>query len=1134
LPGIKKSDLNLLFFINPIQMYKIFTTDKYQYGISVLSKYVLAMKLCFILVFVSCLQVSAVTFAQRISIRKDQATLTEIFKDIQKQSGYHIFYDVQMIKNARPITIDLSNATLEDVLDHCLKQQALTYSIVDKNIIVNRIQTPKTTTFKKAVDIEVKGKVTDAMGVPLPSVTVQIKGTKVTTTTNSEGNYKIAVAEPDAILVFTFIGFITKEVPVANTTTLNVMLEERKEDLDEVVVLGFGQTQAKIAQTGAISSISTKEIKQSPVANIANALVGRLPGLIAVQRSGEPGADMPELYIRGLATLNSNSPLITIDGVRKEPEALSMLNPNEVESITILKDASATALYGISGANGVIIVQTRRGKEGKPLVNASVQTAVQSPTRLPQYLDSYNFAVLKNEAYLNDNPEGTQIPYSTEALEAYKTGSDPYKYPSVDWLDEMIKPSSMTRADFNISGGVPQVKYFVNVGYTQQGGSYRAEKNDQYDPNLNYKRYNFRSNTDVDFDENFSMSLSLFASIEDKNTPRTTTEQMFTYLLQTTPNAYPIRYPNGMYGGSRYNPFVLLNGLGYVQNFDSSLSGMLSATRKLNFLTEGLFVKANYSFDGYYQNDFTRAKTTRTALYNGVGDYMDPASYAYQESDTPLGSPTVEYEQKRSAWMDLSINYARSFGQHNVTGLLLANRNQRVLDNQIPFVQQGLVSRVTYNFRSKYFGEVNMGYNGSDNFAKGKRYGFFPAFSAGWLASEESFLKNIPVIGYLKVRGSYGLTGNDLLGNRRWLFISEFVTGTGYGYGDPLTNIGGRQEGAMANPNVTWETARKMNIGVETRLWNDAISLTVDFFREKRNDILITRGTVPGMIGVSASNLAPVNMGIIVNRGVEAELTHRKRIGQMNYFVKANGSFARNKILFMDEVDRTHGYLQQTGQSLRQLYGLTSIGFFKDAEDIQNSPQQFGEVIPGDIKYKDLNSDGKIDRNDEGPIGRTTVPELLFGLSSGLSWKNFDFSILFQGAANYNVNFSQASAWEFYNGASVLTHHLNRWTPETAETATYPVLHNGQNENNHRERSSFFMKDASYLRLKNVELGYTFRNVRLTNRTGLSSLRLYANGMNLFTWDKMGEGYFDPEAPSGRGFFYPQLKVINFGLSTDF
>ncbi|MGV3509200.1 MAG: TonB-dependent receptor [Sphingobacteriaceae bacterium] len=1087
------------------------------------------MKLTSILLFAACFQLSATGYSQSISLSEKNATIESVFEKIKNQSGYLFWYKLDLLKNTSKVNIKIKNASVEQALKQILINQPLTFEIIDKTIVVK--SKTETGSIKKAIDVS--GTVTDEKGEPLPGASVKVKGASSAAITDLNGDFVLKSVGENDILVVSFLGFITQEVPVNNNQRFTIALKEDAQSLGEVVVLGFGQTQKKIAQTGAISSITTKDIKQSPVANISNALVGRLPGLIAVQRSGEPGADMPELFIRGLATMNSNAPLITIDGIQKEPEAISMLNPSEVESITILKDASATALYGIKGANGVIIIQTRRGKEGKPVINASVQTAIQSPTRIPEYLDSYNFALLKNEAIKNDNPTASQF-YSDEVLEAYRTGSDPYKYPNVDWLDEMIKPSAMTRADFNISGGAPQVKYFVNVGYTQQDGIYQAEKNEQYDPNLKYKRYNFRSNTDVDFDKNFSMSLSLFASIEDKNTPRTTTEEMFTYLLQTTPNAYPIKYPNGMYGGSRYNPFVLLNGLGYVQNFDSSLSGMLSATRKLNFITEGLFIKGNYSFDGYYRKDFTRSKTTQTALYNGVGDYMDPASYSYQETSTPLAAPAASYDQKRSVWLDLSLNYERSFGNHSVTGLLLANRKQRIIYSQIPFVDQGLVSRLTYNYKSRYFGEINMGYNGSDNFAKGKRYGFFPALSAGWLVSEESFLKDNSILEYLKIRGSYGKVGNDALGGRRWLFISEFNSGTGYGYGEPLTNIGGRVEGPMSNPSVTWETAWKSNIGIETRFMNNLFALNVDVFHEKRDDILITRQTVPAMIGVTGSNLTPVNMGVVVNRGIEADLTHRKKIGNVNYFVKANGSFARNKILEMDEVSRPYGYLPKTGQSLRQLYGLTAIGFFQNEDEIKNSPTQFGNLIPGDIKYKDLNGDGKIDNNDEGPIGRTTVPELLYGLAGGLNWKSFDFSFLFQGASNYNVNFSHASAWEFYNGASVLPHHLGRWTPATAATATYPVLHNGQNTNNHRERSSFFMKDASYIRLKNVELGYTFKNVRITKQTGLSALRVYANGMNLITWDKMGEGYFDPEAPSGRGFFYPQLRVVNIGLTTDF
>lgn len=906
-------------------------------------------------------------------------------------------------------------------------------------------------------------------------------------------------------------------------------------DLEGVVVLGFGQTQKKIAQTGAVASIGTKEIKQSPVSNIANALAGRLPGLISIQRSGEPGLDAPQLYIRGVATFNSTTPLITIDGVQKESTALSLLDPNEVESITILKDASATALYGVKGANGVIIIRTRRGKEGKPAASASLQTSVQDATSLPQYLDSYWFAILANEAYKNDNPNGTLPPYSDADIAAYKSGNDPYGHPNVDWLNAMLQPAKMTRADFNLSGGSPMVKYFTNIAYTDQKGLYKATKNDKYDPNIDYKRYNFRSNIDIDFDRDFSMGLSLFGSVENKNSPYTSTTDLFDFLLKEPPNAFPIKYPTGFYGGTnRSNPFQLLNGVGYVQSFNSSLSGMLTATRKLDFITKGLFLKGNYSFDGYFTNNFTRTMNERTAIYNGSGSFLDTANYTYAGTDQPLSAPASSFSQNRDIWMDFSLNYDRSFGDHSFTGLLLANRTQSVQGGQIPFVSQGLVSRLTYSYRNKYFAELNAGYNGTDNFAPGKRYGFFPAVSAGWVLSKEKFLADNTAIDYLKLRASYGVTGNDQLNGRRWLFVSDYQSGTGYSYGDPINNMGGVTEGPAANPNITWEKSHKANIGAEIRILKDLFGMTVDLFRERRSDILITRGTVPALLGVADANLPPANMGIVVNKGFEIELTHRNHIGKVSYFIKANGSYAHNKILFMDEVSQPFPYLQQTGRPIGQLFGLTALGFFKDQADIDKNPKQFGTVIPGDLKYKDLNHDGVIDANDQGPIGRSYTPEILYGVSGGVNWKNFDLSLLFQGAANYNVIFDHEGAWEFYNGAKVMVQHLGRWTPATANTATYPVLHYGQNANNHRT-SSFWMKDASYVRLKNVELGYTFKNIQLSKSSHLSAFRIFVSGENLHTWDRMGGKHaFDPEAPSGKGFFYPQLKVYNVGISTDF
>lgn len=1096
----------------------------------------------FLLTLVFCMVFSVTSYAQtvlqtKVTISFNEQTLDKALQQLQKQTGINFAYMQDDVQSFRVPGLSFTDEPLENVCKEIFKNTNLSFKESGGYIVITRGAPAPVE--KKQTGLLISGKITDAETKDgLAGVNVLVQRTANGVISRGDGSF-IIEARPGDMLRFTYAGYESVQQQVGTTAFLSVSMKPSGA-MGEVVVLGFGQSQKKVAQTGAIASISTKEIKQSPAANLANALTGRLPGLVTVQRSGEPGNDMPDIFIRGRATLNSNAPLITIDGVEKAPDVveLSSLDPNEVESVTILKDASATALYGVKGANGVIIIKTRRGREGKPRINTSVQTSVQQATRIPKYLDSYHFALLANEAYKNDNPDGTLTPYSAEALKAYESGSDPYKYPNVDWMNEMLKPALMTRANFNISGGAPMVKYFVNAGYTSQNGLYKAEKNDKYDANLRYRRYNFRSNIDIDFDKDFSVGLSLFGAIENQNTPNVNTADIFNYLGKTPPNAYPIQYPNGFYGGTtRGNPFALVNTTGYRQYFNSSLSGMFTAMRKLDFITPGLYLKGNFSFDGNSRTSLTRSREVKTALYNGTGDFYDTSSYSFTGADVPLKTPESGYSQNRSTWLDFSLNYDRRFGEHNFAGLLLVNRQQKVLagSSLIPFVSQGLVSRVTWNWRNKYFAEFNAGFNGTDNFAKDKRYGFFPAGSVGWVISKEAFLENNPVIDYLKLRASYGLTGNDQLGSRRWLFISEYVSGPGYGFGtDQLTTIAGRQEGAMANPDVTWEKARKLNLGMEVTLWRNLLSATVDVFREKRNDILITRGVIPDLLGVSAGNLTPANMGVIVNRGIELELSHRNRIGKVTYSVRANGSFARNKILFRDEVSYPYDYLRRTGQQIGQLFGLTAIGFFNSKEEILNSPRQFGNLIPGDIKYKDLNGDGVIDNNDKGPIGKSEVPEFLYGVSANASWKNFDISVLFQGAGNYSTRFSHEGAWEFYNGAKVMEQHLGRWTPETAATATYPALHYGQNTNNHQEYSSFFLKDATYIRLKNVEIGYTFRRLNIGKSTAISSLRVYANGLNLYTWDKMGNGSYDPEAPSGKGFFYPQLRVVNIGISADF
>jgi TonB-linked SusC/RagA family outer membrane protein len=1006
--------------------------------------------------------------------------------------------------------------------------------------LISKIQARTFTTFvPEWQERTIRGEVKDSNNSPVPGVTIRVKDASGSAKTDAEGKFSIKVNGEANILVFSYVGFIPQEVRITTETEINVVLKDDQQTLEDVVVLGFGQVQKKIAQTGSTASISSKELLQSPVANITNALAGRLPGLIAVQRSGEPGQDASTLYIRGVATMNSQSPLVTIDGIQKDYSAINTLDPNEIEDITILKDASATALYGVKGANGVIIVTTRRGKTGTPTISMSTSTAIQSPANLPEFLDSYQWATLYNEAFRNDNPTLSTVPYSDAALEAFRTGSDPYRYPNVNWLDETLKSSYQTLANFNISGGTKQVRYFVNVGYTGQDGLFKTEKQKQYDPKLKYNRYNFRSNVDIDFNENFSLGLNLFGGIENRDRPSQPTATIFSFITATPPLAFPVKFPTGLYGGGtssgipvKVNPLWRINNLGYSEEFNSSLSGMLAANHKLNFITQGLSAKMNFSFDGYFINTLTRTAQTRTAIYKGTGDLENPNSYTYAQQDIPLSAPSATFTQNRDTWLDFSLNYDRVFNDHQFTGLLLANRQQQVRAGAIPFVSQGLVGRVAYNFKNTYFAEFNAGYSGTDNFAKENRYGFFPAISAAWVA-----LRDKPVIELLKIRGSTGLTGNDQLNGRRWLFVSEYLTGGTYAFGETLASVPGYQEGPMANPAVTWEKSHRSNIGIELNLFKQGLlTLISDYFYEKRTDILVTSSQIPDIVGVSAANLPPGNFGSTKNQGFEIELGHRYRMGNVNYFVRGNMSFARNKILEQEEVTRLYPNLIRTGHPIGQNFNLEAIGFFRDQADITNSPTQtFGPVIPGDIKYRDVNMDGQIDVNDVTAVGYSSIPEIMYGISAGINWKGLDFSFLFQGAANFSMSRQLELAYEFYQFGNVMTEHLGRWTPETAETATYPVLHTGVNPNNHRSGagSSFYLKNASYLRLKNAEIGYTFKGIKLTKSVGLSSLRLYSNALNLLTWHSVGSG-IDPESPSGRNATYPQVKIFNFGISTKF
>ncbi|MDR7129541.1 TonB-linked SusC/RagA family outer membrane protein [Algoriphagus sp. 4150] len=984
-------------------------------------------------------------------------------------------------------------------------------------------------------------------GMTLPGVNVMVKGTGNGTVTDLEGNYAINVPSDDATLVFSFIGFVSVEVAASNRSIIDINLVTDTQSLDEFVVVGFGE-QKKATMTGAVSSVGGKDLIQSPVANISNSLVGRLPGLIAVQSSGEPGFDQSSLKIRGIATLNTGSesdPLILVDGVQRS--SINLIDPNEIETLSILKDASATAVFGVRGANGVILITTKTGAKGKPTISYTANYGVQSPNRLPKMLNSYEYASLHNEASINSG----QTPYfSDESLELYRNGLDPYFHPDVDWFDLVLKDySSQQQHNFNISGGAENTRYFISLGYFGQNGAYDVEEfTNDYSANPKYERYNLRSNFDIDFNKNFSASVKVGAQFADSNYPGFGAGEIFFRILNSNPLMNPGvidgRLISGVEGlpSSSGNPLSAIVNNGYQRNFNSTLNSNVALKHKLDFVTEGLSVRGMVAYDNYYQHAVSRNKQNET--YRIVKDPNDPTAPVFirEGLDAPF-SFGESFERNRKVYLESAIDYSRSFGVHNVTGMALYMQERYTAPGQeynVPRGYQGFVGRVTYNYREKYLTEVNMGYNGSENFPEGKRYGFFPSFSLGWILTEEQFMPKGDVLSFMKIRGSYGEVGNDKIGDARFLYLPSvfYPNSGGYNFGNYGTNYqwyNGAQEGRVGNPDVTWERAKKFNIGFETGFFGDKLRFNVDYFNENRDNILWYLGTIPALV---QADLPPVNIGKVRNHGFELELNYNGNIGEFNYWAKTNYSFAKNNIDYMDEPIRAYPWLQRTGHPVDQFWGLVSDGFYNTAAELAEAPSSAfaSQLQPGDIRYVDQNGDGVIDQNDEVPIGYSKFPQVVYGLSFGGDYKGFDFSILFQGADKVSTYIGEMGAWAFdTDWRNATTSHLERWTPERYEAGlpiTYPRVELSPTSGKHNYRpSDFWLQDVSYIRLKNVEVAYRFQPVILS-RIGVSSLRVFVNGNNLLTWSQMEN--LDPESPTGRGAFYPQMRVYNVGVNVQF
>ncbi|MCO5240033.1 MAG: TonB-dependent receptor [Chitinophagaceae bacterium] len=1122
---------------------------------------VLAMKLTVALLIIATLQVSAKTYSQQLTINEKNLTVSHFLQLIKKQAGYSFLYDDLQLKDIRIASISVVNAGVEHTLDEGFKNLPLAYKIFNKTIVVKRVNnktaSPQEQVVQPPADITITGVVMNPDGEALSSVSVMVKGSNSGTTTDGNGVFSIQVPDGNAVLVFSYVGYDSQEMVVGNQRTINLVLTPSAGSLGDVVVVAYGR-QKKISVTGAIASISTREIKQSPAANLAVTLAGRLPGLTALQRSGEPGRDATALFLRGIGTLNGTAPIILVDGVERE---MTYIDPNEVENVTILKDASSTALFGVRGANGVILVTTKRGASGKPSIGLTYEYGLQGFTRSPSMVNSYDWARLKNEAWSNDNPgvdpddPVNQPPYSEYALDRFMYREYPEAYPNNNWQKMLINDYvAQKRYNLNLSGGSEYVQYFVNVGFLDQGGQWKVDPSvTDYDPSSFLRRYNFRSNIDAKLNKAGTLSTFLNAAgyFERVNSPNANTDEIFrrTYAFFPVVLPGPLT-PSGevLIGPGNYNesPWAMINRSGYRQETRNNITASWGLKQDFGFLTEGLSAKFMASFDTRTVYSLTAGKDYQRWIQiidpntpNHEG--MDSVQYTrlfLDRDNTPLSIGSGSNFQSFFNFQ-LSVDYNRVFKQkHAFTGLLLAQQETRVLPNdRLPYNLRGISMRAAYAYDSKYLLEFNAGYNGSEQFAKGRRYGFFPTLSGGWVVSNEDFLKSSDIISLLKIRASYGKVGSDRLGGRRFLYLDDIQRIGGGGFSPSLGRGGYIAENYIGNPNIQWEIAKKANIGLELGFLHSDLNIMIDVFKERRDNILISRQTIPMVYGIEPGRMAPVNMGVVENKGYEIELNYRKAINR-NWSVlsKLNFNFARNKVLFSDELQYPDDYAyryRQTGSRLGQVFGYKlRDGYYASYEEIADEGLTYTgyTVRPGDFKYVDTNGDKVIDERDMVPIGYSAIPEYTLGAAFSITYKNFDVSFLFQG--NFNVS-QPLSGYGTMSTSDFRQRHLYAWTAERAakgEKILYPRLTTGgsSSENDFNE---FFIENRSFVRLKNAEIGYRLPE-KWVRKIGSKEVRFYANGFNLITWDKMRTKDFDPEINNSLS--YPVYQVFNSGVNITF
>lgn len=1005
--------------------------------------------------------------------------------------------------------------------------------------------------------LTVTGTITDVNGEPIIGASVLEALTTNGVVSDLDGNFKISVKNENATLKISYIGMVTQNIKVGSQRNIKVVLKDENKSLNEVVVVGYGH-QKKESVIGAISQVSSKDLLNTPAANVTQAIAGKIPGVITTQTSGAPGMDDAKINIRGRATFaGDGAPLVMVDGVER---SFSQVAPDDIESISVLKDASATAVYGVRGANGVILVTTKRGKDMKPEVSMSANVQYSTPTRKPKYLNSYDSVTLLEEALSND---GLPSQYNANDIEMYRkscngelTGVDALLYPNVNWYDEVIKTwAPSQRYNVSVRGGTKRMRYYVSGEYYNQGSLIKNLSQDKYGNTSSpgYRRYAFRANMDLFMSKDLTLSINFGTRFEDRfgsNTTESTTNYDIFGRINHTPGwIFPVAYQvqNGdsyktLYGGSsnyQNNVVAALAEGGYYKGTNTINETNFIADYKMDWLTPGLSARGMVSFDydSYYRKLFSADYATYEL--NDRDNYQSADAYTKFNKDGEL-TYSKQSSTTYKLYMEAQINYARKFGKHDVTGMVLYNQNDYHYNSDFAKRYQGLVGRVTYGYDDKYLAEFNAGYNGSENFMKGKRFGFFPAFSLGWRITQEDFMKPTQNwLNNLKIRASYGEVGNDVYTvngvSQRFLYEEKWSQiSNDYYFGN--TGATGIYEQQYPNYDVTWERAHKFNVGLEFALWNGLLNGNLDFFYEKRNNILTEYLTRPQWVGVT---MAADNLGKTKNQGMELELHHFNHIGKdVTYHVDFTFSHAKNEIIDMNEPAIKTAYRKREGHSIGQYFGLICDGFITK-EDIESGKlaksTYTSKVQPGDLKYRDMNGDGFIDDRDETYIGYSDIPENTYALTLGCNYKGWGFEVMFQGVDHVSRFYDSDAMFAFQNNGKVRDLHMGRWQPNQTDewnlaNATYPLLHYGSNGDHNQRQNSFFLQNGAFVRLKNIELSYTF-NKGLIQHLGMSSARVYLNANNLVTWDHLHD-IADPESNGSNR--YPILKTVNLGVNVVF